>query len=41
MGGVDDKRLPAAEGAVPTPLGARPQLLLRGFVMMGSLVIKS
>ena len=41
MGSVDDKRLPAAQGAAPPPLDARPQLLLRGFVMMGSLVIKS
>jgi hypothetical protein len=41
MGGVDDKRLSAADGASPSPLNARPQLMLRGFVMMGGLVIKS
>jgi Domain of unknown function (DUF5668) len=40
MGNVDDKRLPAAEGAAPT-LDARPRLTLRGFVMMGGLTIKS
>lgn len=41
MGGVDDKRLPAAESAAPPRVDARPQLLLRGFVMMGGLIIKS
>jgi hypothetical protein len=41
MGGVDDKRLPAAESAAPPPFDARPQLMLRGFIMMGGLIIKS
>ena len=41
MGGVDDKRLPAADSGAPPRPDARPQLILRGFVMMGGLVIKS
>jgi hypothetical protein len=41
MGAVDDKRLPPAEGAAPPRPDARPQLTLRGFVMMGGLIIKS
>lgn len=39
MGSVDDKRLPAVERA--TTGEGRPRLVLRGFVVMGGLVIKN
>ena len=43
MGGVDDRRVPplpvAADGSVPA--GPAPRLVLRGFVMMGGVVIKA
>lgn len=41
LGSVDDKRLPAVDRATTAAGDARPRLLLRGFVMMGSLVIRS
>ena len=37
LGGVDDKRLPPIE-ALPEP---SPRLRLRGFVLMGGVVIKN
>jgi predicted membrane protein len=43
MGGVDDRRVPPlpmpADGAAPA--GPAPRLVLRGFVMMGGVVIKA
>ena len=43
MGGVEDKRLPVLPGGMEsTPAGvAPPRLVLRGFVMMGNVQIKS
>jgi predicted membrane protein len=43
MGGVEDKRLPSLPGSMEsTPAGlAPPRLVLRGFVMMGGVQIKS
>jgi predicted membrane protein len=39
MGGVDDKRLPPIER--PASSEARPRLVVRGFVVMGGLMIKN
>jgi predicted membrane protein len=42
MGSVEDKRLPALPDAVAGPAGlAPPRLVLRGFLMMGGVEIKS
>ncbi len=43
MGGVEDKRLPALPGDMANASGglAPPRLVLRGFVMMGGIQIKS
>jgi hypothetical protein len=41
MGGVDDKRLPIEQSGLAGAAEARPRLVLRGFVMMGALVIKN
>ncbi|MEO7193122.1 MAG: DUF5668 domain-containing protein [Vicinamibacterales bacterium] len=42
MGGIEDKRLPALPGSAPAAAGlAAPRLVLRGFVLMGGVQIKS
>jgi hypothetical protein len=42
MGGIRDDRWPAPRANAGTPAsGALPRLVLRGFVMMGSIIIKS
>lgn len=40
MGGVEDKRLPPLPGDPAAKNGVAPRLVLRGFVMMGSVEIK-
>jgi hypothetical protein len=43
MGGLEDKRLPPlpVDGKIPVPDAKTPRLVIRGFVMMGGVVLSS